>query len=107
MMTLGDKLGADDNVEMPSGDAGQFLAHALDGGDEIAGEHKEPRLRKQFAHLLFQPFDAGPDRNERIGCPTLWTCRRMRHCKAAQVADASTTGMPAVWPRTTAMSRAW
>src|SRR5215470_16311411 len=87
MMALGDELGADHDIETAGGDVGEFLAHALDGGDQIAREHEDSRLWKQRAHLLFQPLDAGADRNESISRPTFWTSRRMRHGEAAMVAD--------------------
>ena len=44
MMALGDKLRADDDVETAVGDIGEFLAHALDRGDEIARQHQHARL---------------------------------------------------------------
>ena len=64
MMAFGDKLRADDDVEAAGGDVGEFLAHALDRGDEIGREHEHARGRKQFAHLLFQALDARPDGHE-------------------------------------------
>ena len=57
------------------------------GGDEIAGEHQHARLRKQFAHFLFQPLDAGPDGDEGIHRLAFRAFRRMRHGEAAMVAD--------------------
>ena len=36
VMALGDQLRADDDIEAAGGDVGEFLAHALDRGDQIA-----------------------------------------------------------------------
>ena len=47
VMALGDKLRADNDVEAAGGDVGEFFAHALDRGDEIARQHQHARLRKQ------------------------------------------------------------
>ena len=69
MMALGDELRADDHVEAACGDIGEFLAHALHRGDEIAGQHQHARLRKQFAHFFFEPLDAGPASDEGIRPP--------------------------------------
>ena len=63
-MAFRDELRADDDVEAAGGDVVQFGAQPVHGGDEIAGEHQHARLRKQVAHFLFQPFDAGPDGDE-------------------------------------------
>ena len=52
MMALGDELGADHDMEATGGDVGQFLAHALEGGDEIAREHEDARVGKKPPHLL-------------------------------------------------------
>ena len=63
-MTLRHELGADDDVEAPGGDVGQFLAHAFDGGDEVAGKNQEACIREQLAHLFFESFHARPDGND-------------------------------------------
>jgi hypothetical protein len=36
MVAFGDELRANDDVEAAGGDVGEFLAHALDRGDEVA-----------------------------------------------------------------------
>ena len=54
MMALGDQLGADDDVEQAFGDVGEFLAHALDGGDEIARQHQHARAAETARALLLR-----------------------------------------------------
>ena len=87
VMALGDELRADDDVETAGGDIVEFLAQPLHGGDEVAGEHQDARLRKQRAHLLFQALDAGTDGGEGIRRLAIRTDRRMRHGEAAMMAD--------------------
>ncbi len=87
MMALGDELRADDDVEAAFGDAGELFAHALDRGDQIAGEHQHARLRKQLAHLFFEALDAGPAGDEGILRLAFRAIGRMRHGEAAMVAD--------------------
>ena len=87
VMALGDELRADDDVEFARGDVGEFLAHALDRGDEVAGEHQHARLREQLAHFFLEPLDARADGDERILRLAFRAVRRMRHGEAAMVAD--------------------
>ena len=60
MMALGDQLGADDDVEVAFGNAVEFLAQPLDRFHQVAGEHDDPRVRKQLRDLFLQALDAGP-----------------------------------------------
>ncbi len=87
MMALGDELRADDNVEAARGDVVELGAQPIHGGDEIRGEHQHARLRKQFAHLFFEPLDSGPAGDEGIECGAFRALVRMRHAEAAMVAD--------------------
>ena len=87
VMALGDQLGADDDVELAGGDIGEFLAHALDRGDQIARQHQHARVGKQRAHLLFEALDARPDGDEGILRLAVRAGWRMRHGEAAMMAD--------------------
>ena len=62
MMALGDKLRADDDVELAFGHVVEFLAQPLDQFHQIAGEHEDALVGKQLGRLLLQPLDARPDR---------------------------------------------
>ena len=83
VMAFGDQLRADDDVEAALRHVVQFLAQALHRGDQIAGQHKEPRLRKQRAHFFFQALDARPDGGERIRRLAVRARGRMRRGEAA------------------------
>src|SRR5262245_29926997 len=87
MVTLGDKLGADHDIDVAALDLGKLRAHALDAGDEIARQHQNARLRKQRRHLLLEPLDARPAGDETLGRCTFGTRLRWRYRKAAVVAD--------------------
>src|SRR5260370_20417695 len=63
------------------------MAQRLDRFDEIARQPQEAACRKQLRRFLFQPFDAGAARDERISRLTLRAFRRQRHREAAMVAD--------------------
>src|SRR3954468_18767823 len=54
MVPLGHELRADDDVDAAVLDLDELLAHALDGGDEVAGEDERAAVRKQRRHLLGQ-----------------------------------------------------
>src|SRR5580692_12801997 len=86
-MALRHKLRADDDIETALSNVVQFLAQPLDRGDEVAGQHQHPRLRKQLAHLFFEALDARPASDERIRGLAFWAGRRMRHGETAMVAD--------------------
>ena len=59
-MALGHQLRADDDVDAAFGDLGQFGAHGLDRGDEIARQHHAARLRKQAAASSCSRSTPGP-----------------------------------------------
>ena len=90
VVTLGDELRPDDDVETPLGDVVQLLAQPLHRFDQIAGQHQDAACRKQLRRLLLQPLDAGTDRDERFGRLALRALRRRRHREAAMVADEPT-----------------
>src|SRR5438128_10873211 len=56
MMALGDKLRPDHDVDEALLDLGKLLAHALDAGNEIAGENENATVRKERCCLLLQPL---------------------------------------------------
>ena len=87
MMSLGDQLGADDDVEAACGHLVQLLAQALERFDEVAGQHQDAAPREQRGRLLLQPLDAGTDRYERVDRLALRTARRRRLREAAMMAD--------------------
>ena len=87
MVTLGDQLGADDDVEAALGDVVEFLAQALHRFHQIAGQHQDARVGKQLGRLLLQPLDAGADRRERVGRLAFRALLRRRHREAAMMAD--------------------
>jgi hypothetical protein len=87
MMTLGDELRADNDVEAALRHVLQFFAQPLDRGDEVAREHQQAGLRKQLAYLLFEPLDAGADGRERILGLAFRALGRVRRGEAAMVAD--------------------
>src|SRR5436305_10034248 len=87
MMPLGDQLRADDDIDAALFDVAEFLAHALDRSDEIAGEHHDAPVGKQRRGFLLEPLDAGPARHEGIGCLALWARGRRRRREAAMMAD--------------------
>ena len=66
-MAFGDKLRADDNVEMPRRDIVELLAQALHRLDEIARQHQNALVRKQVMRFLLQALDAGTDGGEAFG----------------------------------------
>ena len=104
MMSLGDQLGADDDVDMALGDLLQFLAHLLDRRDQVARQHQHARVGKQLHHLLFQPLDARPAGDECVGRLALRANLRLRHGEAAmmtdQLAPESMVDQPGVAVRT-------
>ncbi len=87
MMALGDKLGADDNVELALRDVVELFAQTLHRGDEIGRQHQHACAGKQFAHFFFQALDAGADGGKRIRRLAVRAFRRMRHGEAAMVTD--------------------
>src|SRR5262249_58660676 len=65
----------------------ELLSHALDGSDQVAGEHQHARIRKKRRHLLLDPLDARAAADEAFGRLALRARRLMRHGEAAVVAD--------------------
>ena len=64
-MSLGRGLGRHQDVDLS-------VLHGLDQGARdtgvrcrVAAEHRRARLREQLAHLLLDPLDTGPDRDQR------------------------------------------
>src|SRR3954471_21737164 len=86
MVALGDKLGANDDVEAALGHIVELLPQPLHGIDQIAGENEDSRPGKQLGRLLLQPLDAGADRDEAALRLTLRTLLGRRHRVAAMVA---------------------
>ena len=66
MMPLGDELRADHDVDAALLDVAEFLAHALDRGDEVARQHQDAPVGKQRGDFLLQPLHAGPAGDERL-----------------------------------------
>src|SRR5262249_61300778 len=65
----------------------ELLSHALDGSDQVAGEHQHARIRKKRRHLLLDPLDARAAGDESFGRLAFRARRLMRHGEAAMVAD--------------------
>src|SRR5690242_5690167 len=87
MVTFGDKLRADNEIETALGHVVEFLPQPFDGFDHIAGQHQDACLRKEFCRLLFETFDPRTDCSKAIGRMTVRAFRRRRHRKAAVVTD--------------------
>ena len=87
MMTLGDELRADDDVEAALRHVVQFLPQPLHGVDQIARQHQDAGAGKQLGRLLLQPLDAGTDRDEAALRLALRALLGRRHRVAAVVAD--------------------
>ena len=87
MMTFGDQLGADHDIEFALRDVVELAAQTLDRFDQIAGENERARAGKKLGRLLLQPLDAGADRDEAFGRLTFRALRRQRRREAAQVTD--------------------
>ena len=60
MMPLRHQLGADDDVHMAVLDRFELLAHALRGGDQVAGEHHDAPLGKSAAASSSSRSTPGP-----------------------------------------------
>src|SRR5262249_29662990 len=86
VMTLGDELRADDDVDLAGFDVRQLLAQALDRSDEIAGEHQDAALGKKRGDFLIQPFDPRATGDEGFGRLALGAGDRRRCFEAALVA---------------------
>src|SRR5205085_7819681 len=84
------KLRADDDVDTALFDVAEFLAHALDRGDEIARQHQDALIGKQRGGFLFEPLHAGAARDKRIRCLALRAGSRRWRGEAAMVADKLT-----------------
>src|SRR5262245_40774014 len=65
-MTLGDELGADDDIDLALLDLAQGLAKIGDGGREIARQQHAARAWEPLGDLLGDALDAGTARDERI-----------------------------------------
>src|SRR5262249_46559341 len=87
MVTLGDKLRADDEVDAAFLDLLELLAHALDRRDQVAGKHQHARLRKQRRDLLLDALDAGPAGDEAVGRLAFRAGGGLRRREAAVMAD--------------------
>src|ERR1051325_3910478 len=87
MVTLGNQLRADDQIEAALRDVVQFLAQTLDRFNEIARQYEGARAGKQLGGLLLQALDAGTDRDERAFRRALRALLRHRHRIAAVVTD--------------------
>ena len=60
IMPFCNKLGADDEIEIPPCDGFEFGSQALGAAGKIGGKHEGPGLRKQFRRLFRQPFHPRP-----------------------------------------------
>ena len=87
MMSLGDELRADDDVEPALRDVFQLLLQPLDRFHQIARQNEDAPVRKQIGRLVFEPFDAGTAGNEAFRRVAMRTFRWLRHRVAAMVAD--------------------
>ena len=66
IVALGDELGADDDVDLAFLDRRQFLAQTLHPADDVARHQDRARVREARGHLLAEPLDAWPDRDQAL-----------------------------------------
>ena len=67
IVALGDKLGADDDIEGAFGDLVQFAPQPLGAARKIRRKHENARIRKERRRLFGEPLDPRPAGGER--CP--------------------------------------
>src|SRR4029079_5645353 len=87
MVALRDKLRADHAINAALFDVAEFLAHALDRGDEIARKHENASIGKQRMRLFLEPLHAGPAGNKGVGRVAFRTGGGWRRGEAAMMAD--------------------
>jgi len=90
VMTLGNELSADDEIEATLCHVVKFLSEALDRFHEIARQNKSTGLRKKFSGLLFESFDAGTDCGETVRGMTVGAFHRGRHRETAVMTNQTT-----------------
>src|SRR5436190_17057499 len=87
MVALRDELRADHDVDAAFFDIAELLAHALDRGDQIAGEHEDAVVWKQRVGLFLEPLHARPAGDERLRRMAFRTRGGRRRGEAAVMAD--------------------
>lgn len=86
MMPFGDKLRADNKIEASFGNIVELLPQPVDRFHEIARQHENAGLWKQFSRLVREPFHAGPDGSKTFGSMAIWAFRRRRNRISAVMA---------------------
>ena len=86
MVSLGDELRADHDVDAPLLDVAQLVAQPVDRGDEIARHHQQARVGEQRRNLFREPLHAGAAGGEAVDRLAVRARRRVRHSEAAMVA---------------------
>src|SRR5262245_6226546 len=64
MVSLGNELRTDHEIESPGCHVVEFLPQTLHGFHEIARKHEYARLRKELGRFRFKTLNAGPHRSE-------------------------------------------
>src|SRR6185295_11640859 len=83
VMTLGDELGADHDVEAALRNVIELLPKTLHAVDQIAGQHQDACAGKKLRRFLLQSLDAGANRDEAALGLALRALLGQRHCITA------------------------
>ena len=86
-MPLGDKLGADQDLEIAPRGGGELGAHRLGAAGEVGGKNERLRAGEQRLDLLAQPLDAGAAGRQRFRVVADRAFVRARLGVAAMMAD--------------------
>ena len=87
VVSLGDELRADHDVDLAVLDRFELGAHALHRGHQVAREHQHALFGKEAADLFLEPLDARPAGDEGVRRLALRAVRRARRVEAAVMAD--------------------